>query len=106
MTIVDYFDPRIYEHLEAWRKVESVRSWRKGLPWIADGDPLDIDVAARVLCDWLPVKMSDYNFPKGWGPLIISKMADAWLEQHLGAERVAGDLRVPRLRRGGGETPR
>lgn len=93
MSIVDHFDPRIYEHLEAWRKFKAEYH----------GSHVR---ASRVFVERLGFKNLGQQLPDDWEQLIRDKMADAWLEEKLGAEPVAGDLRVPRLRRGGGETPR
>ena len=94
MTIVEYFDPRNGEHLTAWRKFEAEYPENPHGAWrnLAASFGLSIDD------DW----------PVAWVRRIKDKMADAWMEEQLGSEpdkRVAGDLRVSRLRRGGGETP-
>ena len=70
-TIVDYFDPRIYEHLEAW---ESVRH---------SPNVSYLSTHFAIACG---IDELDYEWPAEWGQLIRDKMADAWLEQHLGSE--------------------
>ncbi len=63
MTIVEYFDPRNPEHLRAWRELE------------ADFDcgRFRFNLGMKGATEW----------PDDWGPLIIAKMANAWLEENI-----------------------
>ena len=79
-TIVDYFDPRDGEHLKAWRKLElyylSLTPYPPTKWWIlADAEERFDSV--------LGVGRREYHFCDDWGPLIIAKMANAWLEGHV-----------------------
>ena len=68
MTIVDYFDPRNGEHLEAW---ESVRH------------KYNISYHSLHFATACGINEFDYEWPIEWGLHIQKKMADAWMEEYL-----------------------
>ena len=133
MTIVEYFDPRNGEHLRAWRELERLHDGRgirdfgskafcrflglsrhapHALDWPDDWGQLIIaKMADAWMEEYLPppyvevrekvrrVKLVDWPTPE---PGEDADAADGSLKLD---KRVSGYLRVPRLRRGGGETP-
>lgn len=72
MTIVGQFDPRNGRHLRAWRKFEVEYPENPHGAW-------------RNLAATFGLSIQD-DWPDDWGPLIIAKMANAWLEEQLGGE--------------------
>jgi len=91
MTIVDYFDPQNVAHLKAWRKLE--------YGFRADDleDRHRFSGAMKLLTFYPHLEDSgSVDWPDDWGPLIIAKMADAWLDWRIFAEpRVDIELKHP-----------
>ena len=77
MTIVEYFDPRNGKHLKAWLSTAEKAS-RHGLNvnWLAVHFAESCGIG----------NVGDYEWHDDWGQSIKDKMADAWMEQHLGSE--------------------
>ena len=83
MTIVEYFDPRNGEHLKAWRKME-----RESHP-----GRMATDLAA-----FLGDPTLEPIWPDGWGPSIIAKMANAWLEDNIPPDYVPMRENIRRIK--------
>ncbi len=73
MTIVEYFDPRKGEHLEAWQSVVD-KAARHGI---------NVNWLAVYFADACGIPVDDYTWVPNWGQRIIAKMADAWMEENI-----------------------